>query len=251
MRHVPKKESSDTDVSLKKRRKRTAFSHTQQAKLENAFQKDHWPTRNRKERLALELDMSLQSVRTWFQNRRAKEKREEDYKEMQAGKQKTEKKPSLASGKIISQSQPKVKGESIKFAASGSPARLFSTSHGFMTRSKLKKQVRVRELQQSERATTSGSDVSERTTDEEASTAEDEGDAEDEEEGVDGEKSCTEQSSDSCVDETAVNIDDGNKPLSASKGYVKPCQTEVSLLNHNCSVCVFLIIQRLRFINSL
>ena len=230
---MSKRESSDVEASVKKKRKRTAFSHVQQTKLENAFQKDHWPTRNKKERLAVELDMTLQSVRTWFQNRRAKEKREEDFKEMQAAKQKTlDKKPTPF--KIAAPlKNPKSEPQSIKIAATGSPGHIFSPSHSFVTRSKSKKQVRVKELQQSDtaRSMTSGSDISERTSEEEdASIAEDDGDVEDEAEGVEVEKS-SEQSSDSCIEENTNNTNNtssATKGSGSSKRYVKACQTEVS-----------------------
>uniref|UniRef100_T1IQQ5 Homeobox domain-containing protein n=1 Tax=Strigamia maritima TaxID=126957 RepID=T1IQQ5_STRMM len=61
---------------MKKRRKRTSITSSQLQKLEQLFKEEPWPSRESKENLAEEIGMSPQFVNIWFQNKRARIKKE-------------------------------------------------------------------------------------------------------------------------------------------------------------------------------
>ena len=63
----------------KRKRKRTVIPDTHIDKLEKLFQRETWPNRAKKEALALEIGQSEHFVSVWFQNRRARMKREDGY----------------------------------------------------------------------------------------------------------------------------------------------------------------------------
>ncbi|CAH1791262.1 unnamed protein product [Owenia fusiformis] len=60
----------------KKKRKRTVIHQAQLHKLEELFNVENWPNRARKEKLAKELNRSIEFVNIWFQNKRARVKRD-------------------------------------------------------------------------------------------------------------------------------------------------------------------------------
>ena len=62
-----------------KKRKRTLITQEQTEKLEKSFQQEPWPNRARKEQLAKSMDKNTKFVSTWFQNKRARLRREEQY----------------------------------------------------------------------------------------------------------------------------------------------------------------------------
>lgn len=61
--------------SITKRRNRTTFTHEQAAALEKHYQSDQYMPRSRRALVAESLNLSECQVKTWFQNRRAKDKR--------------------------------------------------------------------------------------------------------------------------------------------------------------------------------
>ena len=61
----------------KKKRKRTIIPPEQVEKLEALFFREQWPSRIRKEDLAQELGQTEHFVSVWFQNRRARQKKED------------------------------------------------------------------------------------------------------------------------------------------------------------------------------
>ncbi|CAI5443886.1 unnamed protein product [Caenorhabditis angaria] len=70
-------ESSTPDVQPERsRRKRTTFSPDQAARLEQEYLSDCYMARDKRQLLAQTLSLSENQVKTWFQNRRAKDKRD-------------------------------------------------------------------------------------------------------------------------------------------------------------------------------
>lgn len=57
------------------RRQRTTFTREQTLHLENEFRINEYIPRNRRNALALYLNLTQMQIKIWFQNRRAKDKR--------------------------------------------------------------------------------------------------------------------------------------------------------------------------------
>lgn len=72
----------EADIHVKKKgkhkRKRTKVSLSDSHKLECSFRHESWPNRTRKQKLAMDIGRDEKFVSVWFQNRRAKIKREEE-----------------------------------------------------------------------------------------------------------------------------------------------------------------------------
>ena len=80
-----KESEADECESRYRKRKRTTISPDQLNLLENLYDDQQWPTKIQKEQLAHDLGRSETFVSVWFQNKRARVKKEEDILKKRVG----------------------------------------------------------------------------------------------------------------------------------------------------------------------
>ena len=66
---------SDPSLYLRRQKPRTVFTSDQLKVLEATFQENNYPSASTRKEVANSVNLPVDRVRVWFQNRRAKEKR--------------------------------------------------------------------------------------------------------------------------------------------------------------------------------